>query len=75
MNCTKRKKALITYVLAALCTTSAIGYAATEHWNDASLTPQAITATPAAESTDWQTCTNDFTKRGQVWCDTKMGLR
>ena len=55
MNCTKRKKALITYVLAALCTTSAIGYAATEHWNDASLTPQAITATPVAESTDWQT--------------------
>ena len=29
-------------------------FAATEHWNDASLTPQVTTRTTVSENTDWQ---------------------
>ena len=50
----KSKKALVLYVLSALCITSAGAYAATEHWNDASLTPQAVTRTSLSQDTDWQ---------------------
>ena len=42
------KKRLTGYVLAAICVAST-AYAATEHWNDASLTPKAVVATQAGD--------------------------
>lgn len=42
------KKQLTAYVLATICIAST-AYAATEHWNDASLTPKAVVATQAGD--------------------------
>jgi len=53
---------MIAYVLAAMCITSTAGYAATEHWNDASLTPQAVTQTQLSDSTDWQSWKNAWSQ-------------
>lgn len=62
-----RRKLIASYVVAALCITSVGALAATEHWNDASLTPSAVTRTTLSSSTDWQawkaawdTTKNDF---------------
>lgn len=49
----KRKKNLSFYIIAALCVAST-GFAATEHWTDASLTPQVVTKTVVGDETDWQ---------------------
>ncbi|MCI1821502.1 MAG: metallophosphoesterase family protein [Megasphaera sp.] len=56
----KSKKVLAVYVLTALCITSAGVYAATEHWNDASLTPQTVTRTSLSEKTGWQEWKNSW---------------
>lgn len=50
----KRKKVVAAYVAAVLCMASFGVFAATEHWNDASLTPQMTTRTTVSENTDWQ---------------------
>ena len=49
----KSKKMVAAYVAAVLCMASAGVYAATEHWNDASLTPQVTTKTSVSDQTDW----------------------
>ncbi len=49
-----KKKILTAVILAAISLGTLTGFAATEHWNDASLTPQAVTKTQVAEDTDWQ---------------------
>lgn len=49
----KKKKTLSLYIIAALCMAST-GFAATEHWTDASLTPQDVTQTVVGDETDWQ---------------------
>lgn len=46
------KKSLLTAVLLGLCV-AGTAFAATEHWEDASLAPSAVTATPVSEATDW----------------------
>lgn len=48
----KSKKRLTAYVLAALCVAST-GFAATEHWNDASTTPKTVVATQAGDA-NWE---------------------
>ncbi|WP_303298173.1 hypothetical protein [Mitsuokella multacida] len=48
----KSKKRLTAYVLAALCVAST-GFAATEHWNDASTTPNTVVATQAGDA-NWE---------------------
>lgn len=61
----KSKKRLTAYVLAALCVAST-GFAATEHWNDASTTPKTIVATQAGDAnweqwkTSWESIKNDY---------------
>ncbi|WP_301860103.1 metallophosphoesterase family protein [uncultured Megasphaera sp.] len=50
----KGKKAAAAYVAAVLCMASVGVFAATEHWNDASLTPKVTTKTAVADATDWQ---------------------
>lgn len=50
----KSKKVAAAYVAAVLCMASFGVFAATEHWNDASLTPQVTTRTTVSENTDWQ---------------------
>lgn len=50
----KSKKMLAAYVAAVMCAASVGVYAATEHWNDASLTPQLTTKTAVSDSTDWE---------------------
>ncbi len=49
----KSKKLVAAYVAAVLCMASAGVFAATEHWNDASLTPQTATKTTVSDHTDW----------------------
>ena len=59
----KSKKRLTAYVLAALCVAST-GFAATEHWNDASTMPKTIVATQAGDAnweqwkTSWEVTAN-----------------
>ena len=59
------KKRLTAYVLTALCIAST-GFAATEHWNDASTTPNTIVATQAGNENweqwkeSWQTIQDDY---------------
>ena len=53
MNFKRKKKTISFYIIAALCAAST-GFAATEHWNDASLMPQMATRTIIGEQTDWQ---------------------
>ena len=48
----KNKKRLTAYVVAALCVAST-GFAATEHWNDASTTPTTVVATQAGDA-NWE---------------------
>ena len=48
----KSKKRLTAYVVAALCVAST-GFAATEHWNDASTTPTTVVATQAGDA-NWE---------------------
>lgn len=48
------KKATAAAVAAVLCMASFGVFAATEHWNDASLTPQVTTRTAVSDDTDWQ---------------------
>ncbi|ERT57119.1 MULTISPECIES: purple acid phosphatase family protein [Megasphaera] len=48
------KKKITAYVAAVLCMASVGVFAATSHWNDASLTPQATTRTAVSDNTDWQ---------------------
>lgn len=61
----KTKKRLTAYVLAALCVAST-GFAATEHWNDASTTPKTVVATQAGDAnweqwkTSWESIKNDY---------------
>lgn len=61
----KSKKRLTAYVLAALCVAST-GFAATEHWNDASTTPNAVVATQVGDAnweqwkTSWESIKNDY---------------
>lgn len=61
----KSKKRLTAYVLAALCVAST-GFAATEHWNDASTTPKTVVATQAGDAnweqwkTSWESIKNDY---------------
>lgn len=53
-NFKKSKKQMMALCLtAALSVGSLTVYAATEHWNDASLTPQAVTKTAVSDNTDW----------------------
>lgn len=47
------KKATAAAVAAVLCMASFGVFAATEHWNDASLTPQVTTRTAVSDDTDW----------------------
>lgn len=59
----KSKKRLTAYVLAALCVAST-GFAATEHWNDASTMPKTTVATQAGDAnweqwkTSWEVTAN-----------------
>lgn len=61
----KSKKRLTAYVLAALCVAST-GFAATEHWNDASTTPKTVVSTQAGDAnweqwkTSWESIKNDY---------------
>ncbi|WP_196592712.1 purple acid phosphatase family protein [Pectinatus sottacetonis] len=58
-----KKNMLLAYSLAALCVTSTgIGLAATNHWNDASLTPAQIVKTQLSNKTDWQLWKNNWDK-------------
>lgn len=50
----RNKKALAASIAAVLCMASVGVFAATEHWNDASLTPQMTTRTAVSNNTDWQ---------------------
>ena len=65
MKFCKSKKRITAYVLLALCAATT-AYAATEHWNDASLTPQAVVATQAGDQnweqwkSSWETIKTDF---------------
>ena len=65
MKLFKNKKRLTAYVLAALCVAST-GFAATEHWNDASTTPKAVVATQAGDENweqwkaSWENIKGDF---------------
>ncbi|WP_288313134.1 hypothetical protein [uncultured Selenomonas sp.] len=52
MKFCKSKKRITAYVLLALCAATT-AYAATEHWNDASLTPKAVVATQAGDQ-NWE---------------------
>lgn len=49
-----KKKMVALCLTAALSVGSLTVYAATEHWNDASKTPQATTKTQLSNNTDWQ---------------------
>ncbi len=59
------KKRLTAYVLTALCIAST-GFAATEHWNDASTRPKAVVATQAGNENweqwkeSWKTIQDDY---------------
>lgn len=59
------KKRLTAYVLAALCVAST-GFAATEHWNDASTTPDTVVSTQAGDAnweqwkSSWETIKSDY---------------
>ena len=65
MQFCKSKKRLTAYILAALCAAST-AYAATEHWSDASLTPDAVVATQAGDEnwsqwkTSWESIKTDY---------------
>lgn len=65
MKFCKSKKRITAYVLLALCAATT-AYAATEHWNDASLTPQAVVATQAGDQNweqwkaSWETIKTDY---------------
>ena len=50
----KHKKLAAISVAAVLCMASFGVFAATEHWNDASLTPKVTTKTSVSDNTDWQ---------------------
>ncbi|MGN0949058.1 metallophosphoesterase family protein [uncultured Megasphaera sp.] len=50
----KSKKVMAAYAAAVICLAAGSVYAATEHWNDASLTPQMTTKTTVSDNTDWQ---------------------
>ncbi|MCH4187234.1 MAG: metallophosphoesterase family protein [Megasphaera sp.] len=50
----KNKKAVAACAAVVFCMATAGAFAATEHWNDASLTPQATTRTAVSGDTDWQ---------------------
>ena len=68
MKLFKNKKRLTAYVLAALCVAST-GFAATEHWNDASTTPKTVVATQAGDEnweqwkSSWENIKTDFCSR------------
>ena len=65
MRFCKSKKRLTAYVLMALCIATT-AYAATEHWNDASLTPKDVVATQVGDQnweqwkTSWESIKMDF---------------
>lgn len=50
----KHKKLAAVSAAAVLCMASVGVFAATEHWNDASLTPTVMTKTAVSNDTDWQ---------------------
>lgn len=50
----KSKQCLTAYILSILCITSVGVYAATEHWEDASLALTSATRTPVSDNTNWQ---------------------
>lgn len=58
----KNKKIVASYVAAVLCMASVGVFAATEHWNDASLTPQVMTRTSVSDQTDWQQWKDNWDK-------------
>lgn len=62
MKLTNRKKKTLSFMIAALCAVST-GFAATDHWADASLTPQQVTRTIVGEDTDWQSWKDNW---GQI---------
>lgn len=65
MNVCKSKKRLAASIALALCVFGT-AYAATEHWNDASLTPDAVVATQAGDvnweqwKEQWETIKTDY---------------
>lgn len=65
MKFCKSKKRITAYVLLALCAATT-AYAATKHWNDASLTPKAVVATQAGDQNweqwkaSWETIKTDY---------------
>lgn len=65
MKFCKSKKRITAYVLLALCAATT-AYAATEHWNDASLTPKPVVATQVGDQNweqwkaSWETIKTDY---------------
>lgn len=49
-----RQRFLTAAIITAISVGSLTSFAATKHWNDASLTPSSVTATQLAAQTDWQ---------------------